>query len=192
MKKKQGKLIVFSAPSGSGKTSIVRYLLNKTDLNLAFSISATSRKPRGTEENGVDYYFISTEEFKKQISEDLFAEWEEVYENNLYGTYKKEIKRIWDNSKHIIFDIDVVGGLNIKKRYPEKTLAVFVKPPSVDELEKRLRNRKTDSEKKIKERVSKAKRELEYEKDFDVTVVNDVLDNARKEAYQLIKDFIEK
>ncbi len=187
-----GKLIVFSAPSGSGKTSIVRHLLEKPELKLEFSVSATSRKLRGSEEHGKDYYFISTKEFKNKIKEDVFAEWEEVYEDNLYGTYKKEIERIREKGMNVIFDIDVVGGLNLKKLYPEDTLAIFVKPPSIEELEKRLRNRKTDTEEKIKERLAKASRELAYQDQFDEILVNDDLDQARKEAYKLVKKYISK
>jgi len=185
-----GKLIVFSAPSGSGKTSIVRHLLQKKELNLAFSISATSRAIRGTEKEGEDYYFIDLNNFKEQIQENAFAEWEEVYKDNFYGTYKNEIDRIRNQGKNVVFDIDVIGGLNLKKLYPKETLAIFVKPPSVKELEKRLRNRKTDSEEKIQERLAKATKELSYEKHFDVVVINNDLKKAQKEAYKLIKDFI--
>lgn len=187
-----GKLIVFSAPSGSGKTSIVRFLLEKTELKLEFSVSATSRKLRGSEEHGKDYYFISTKEFKKKIKKGVFAEWEEVYKDNLYGTYKKEIERIREKGMNVIFDIDVVGGLNLKKLYPEDTLAVFVKPPSIEELEKRLRNRKTDSEEKIKERLAKASRELAYQDQFDEILINDDLAQARAEGYKLVKKYISK
>ena len=139
-----GKLIVFSAPSGSGKTTIVRWLLEKKELNLEFSISAASREPRPTEKDGVDYYFLSLKEFKRRIKEDEFLEWEEVYRDNFYGTLKSEVERIWKEGKHVIFDIDVVGGLDIKKLYPERTLAVFVKPPSIEELKIRLKKRKTE------------------------------------------------
>lgn len=188
--KKEGKLIVFSAPSGSGKTTIVHYLLSQPTLNLDFSISATSRKSRGKEVNGVDYYFISLKDFQKHVKNDDFIEWEEVYSNNYYGTLKKEVERIWELGKHVIFDIDVVGGLNIKNKFPEQTLAIFVQPPSIDEMERRLRNRKTDSEEKIKERVAKAEKELKYAKDFDVILVNDDLEKAKKEAFKLVENFI--
>jgi len=157
---KEGKLIVFSAPSGSGKTTIVHHLLRQTKLNLDFSISATSRPLRGKEIDGKDYYFISAEAFKNHIDKNDFIEWEEVYTDNFYGTLKKEVERIWKLGKHVIFDIDVVGGLNIKKQFPEQTLSVFVQPPSIEEMERRLRNRKTDTEEKIKERVAKAAKEL--------------------------------
>jgi guanylate kinase len=187
---KEGKLIVFSAPSGSGKTTIVHHLLKQPELNLDFSISATSRPLRGTEINGKDYYFISSEKFKNHIEKDHFIEWEEVYTDNFYGTLKEEIQRIWKLGKHVIFDIDVVGGLNIKKQFPTQTLAVFVQPPSINEMERRLRNRKTDSEEKIKERVAKAEKELNYAKDFDVILVNDNLEDTKKEAYKLIEKFV--
>jgi len=187
-----GKLIVFSAPSGSGKTSIVHYLLDQPELKLAFSVSATSRKLRGNEIDGKDYYFISNEVFIKEIEQNKFAEWEEVYKDNLYGTYKNEIKRIREKGMNVIFDIDVVGGLNLKNLYTKDTLAIFVKPPSVEELEIRLRNRKTDSEEKIQERLSKATRELSYQNEFDIVLVNDDLEQAQKEAFKLVKYFISK
>ncbi len=191
MSKKIDKLIVFSAPSGSGKTTIVHYLLNRKDLNLDFSISVTSREKRGNEMDGKDYHFISLEEFKNHIDRDDFIEWEEVYDNNFYGTLKSEVKRIWSHKKNAIFDIDVVGGLRIKKKFPEQTLAVFVKPPSVEIMEERLRNRKTDSEQKIQERVNKAEREFKFANDFDYILVNDDLDTAKKEAYELVKKFLD-
>jgi guanylate kinase len=149
MRLEHGKLIVFSAPSGSGKTTLVNHLISQEELNLGFSISATSRKKRGNEINGKDYHFISTDDFKKHIIEDDFVEWEEVYENNFYGTLKSELNRIWSENKHVIFDIDVSGGLRIKEKYPKDTLAVFVQPPSIKEMETRLRNRKTDAKKKL-------------------------------------------
>jgi len=185
-----GKLIVFSAPSGSGKTTLVRHLIAQEDLNLDFSISATSRKIRGKEINGKDYHFISLEDFNKHIDEDDFVEWEEVYRNNFYGTLKSEIERIWAKGMHVIFDIDVVGGLRIKEKYREQTLAVFVQPPSIEEMELRLRNRKTDNEEKILERVRKAERELKYSSRFDIVLVNDDLEKAKQKAYQLVKNFI--
>ena len=186
----EGKLIVFSAPSGSGKTTLVRHLLGKKELNLDFSISATSRDKRGNEINGTDYHFISLSDFREHIKHDDFVEWEEVYKDNFYGTLRSEIERIWLNNKHVIFDIDVVGGLNVKEQFPNKTLAVFVQPPSLDIMESRLRNRGTDSEEKILERVEKAKRELEFSKEFDTVLVNDDLEDAKNKAYKLVKNFI--
>lgn len=185
-----GKLIVFSAPSGSGKTTIVRHLLSKEDLNLEFSISAASREPRGEEVNGKDYYFMSTEEFKKHIKNEDFLEWEEVYRDNFYGTLKTEVERIWAKGKNVIFDIDVSGGLRIKHKFPEETLAVFVKPPSVDELKRRLKERSTESDDKINMRIAKASVELATAPQFDEIIKNYDLDIALEEAYQLVKNFV--
>jgi len=185
-----GKLIVFSAPSGSGKTTIVRHLLSKEDLNLEFSISAASREPRGDEVNGKDYYFISTEAFKKHIKNEDFLEWEEVYRDNFYGTLKSEVERIWAKGKNVIFDIDVSGGLRIKHKFPEETIAVFVKPPSVDELKRRLKERSTESEDKINMRIAKASVELATAPQFDVIIKNYDLDIALEEAYQLVKNYV--
>ena len=190
MKSKEGKLIVFSAPSGSGKTTIVHHLLGQKGLNLDFSISATSREKRGNEVDGKDYCFISLDQFKSHIEADEFVEWEEVYKNNFYGTLKSEVQRIWAEGKHAIFDIDVVGGLRIKKKFPESTLAVFVKAPSIEVMEHRLRARSTDSEEKIKERITKAEREIVYAKDFDIVLVNDNLETAKKEATAVVEKFI--
>ncbi len=187
---KQGKLIVFSAPSGSGKTTIVRHLLGLEDLNLEFSISATSREKRGEEVDGKDYYFLSTEAFKAKIKSESFLEWEEVYRDNFYGTLKTEVERIWAKGKHVIFDIDVSGGLRIKRKFPEQTLAIFVKPPSIDELKIRLKNRKTESEDRINMRVAKASAELATAPLFDVIIENDVLENALKKAETLVGNFI--
>ncbi|MFG4004401.1 guanylate kinase [Flavobacterium aquidurense] len=188
----KGKLIVFSAPSGSGKTTIVRHLLGKEDLNLEFSISAASRDPRGEEEHGKDYYFISLEEFKKHIKAENFLEWEEVYRDNFYGTLKSEIERIWALGKNVIFDIDVAGGLRIKHKFPDQTLAVFVKPPSVDELKRRLKERSTESDDKINMRIAKASVELATAPQFDTIIKNYDLDTAKEEAYQLVKAFVNK
>ena len=185
-----GKLIVFSAPSGSGKTTIVRHLLSKEDLNLEFSISAASRAPRGEEVSGKDYYFMSTEEFKKHIKNEDFLEWEEVYRDNFYGTLKSEVERIWATGKNVIFDIDVSGGLRIKHKFPEETLAVFVKPPSVDELKRRLKERSTESDDKINMRIAKASVELATAPQFDVIIKNYDLPIALEEAYQLVKNYV--
>lgn len=187
---KGGKLIIFSAPSGSGKTTIVRYLLKQPDLNLAFSVSATSRPRRGKENNGEHYYFMTVGEFKKHIKNDDFLEWEEVYRDNFYGTLKSEVERLWAEGKNVIFDIDVVGGLRIKKKFPKQTLAVFVKPPSVDELKIRLKKRSTESDDKINMRIAKASIEMATAPQFDTVIKNYDLDTALKEAYELVKDFI--
>ena len=185
-----GKLIVFSAPSGSGKTTIVQHLLKQKELNLEFSTSATSRAPRGDEVDGKHYYFLSTEDFKKKIKNDEFLEWEEVYRDNFYGTLKAEVERIWAKGKNVIFDIDVVGGLDIKNIYPEKTLAVFVKPPSIEELKIRLKKRKTESDDKINMRVAKASIELATAPQFDFIIENHHLETALKEAYDLVASYV--
>lgn len=187
---KQGKLIVFSAPSGSGKTTIVRHLLGIEDLNLEFSISATSRDKRGREIDGEDYYFLSAKEFKSKIKNEEFLEWEEVYRDNFYGTLKTEVERIWALGKNVIFDIDVSGGLRIKRKFPNETLAVFVKPPSIDELKIRLKKRKTESEDKINMRVAKASAELATAPLFDTIIVNDTLENALEDAETQVRQFI--
>lgn len=187
---KKGKLIVFSAPSGSGKTTIVRHLLAQKDLNLEFSISCTSRTLRGEEVNGKDYYFISLEDFKQHIKNEDFLEWEEVYRDNFYGTLKSEVERIWSEGKNVIFDIDVAGGLRIKRKFPEETLAVFVKPPSIDELKIRLKKRSTESEDKINMRIAKASVELATAPQFDQIIKNYDLDVAKEESYQLVKEFL--
>ena len=186
----KGKLIVFSAPSGSGKTTIVRHLLGVEDLNLEFSISATSREKRGEEVHGKDYYYLSAKEFKTKIKNDEFLEWEEVYRDNFYGTLKTEVERIWAKGKHVIFDIDVSGGLRIKRKFPEETLAIFVKPPSIDELKIRLKKRKTESDDKINMRISKASAELATAPLFDVIIENRDLEKALTEAENLVGDFI--
>jgi guanylate kinase len=186
----KGKLLVFSAPSGSGKTTIVRHLLAQEDLNLEFSISCATREPRGQEVDGKDYYFISWEEFKKHIKAEEFVEWEEVYTNNYYGTLKSEVERIWAKGKNVIFDIDVSGGLRIKSKFPQETLAVFVKPPSVDELKRRLKQRSTESDEKINMRIAKAHVELATAPQFDKIIKNYDLDVAKAEAYELVKSFI--
>lgn len=187
---KQGKLIVFSAPSGSGKTTIVRHLLAQPELNLAFSVSATSRPRRPREKHGEHYYFMTISEFKKHIREGDFLEWEEVYRDNFYGTLKSEVERLWKEGKNVIFDIDVAGGLRIKKKFPEQTLAVFVKPPSVDELKIRLKKRSTESDDKINMRIAKASVELATAPQFDRIIKNYDLDTALKESRELVADFI--
>ncbi|HBU79743.1 MAG TPA: guanylate kinase [Muricauda sp.] len=185
-----GKLIIFSAPSGSGKTTIVKHLLDQPELNLAFSISATSRPRRGKEKNGVNYYFMSVSQFKRHIKDGDFLEWEEVYRDNFYGTLKSEVERLWAEGKNVIFDIDVSGGLRIKKKFPEKTLAVFVKPPSVDELKIRLKKRSTESDDKINMRIAKASVELATAPQFDKIIKNYDLNVALDEAHKLVAEFL--
>ncbi len=187
---KRGKLIIFSAPSGSGKSTIIQSLLNR-DLNLSFSISATSRAPRGTEQNGVEYYFITPDEFRQRIANEEFLEYEEVYAGKYYGTLKSEVERILNSGKNVIFDVDVVGGLNIKKYYGNQALALFIQPPSVQELEKRLKSRATDAPDVIASRIAKAEYELSFAPQFDKIIVNDILEKAQAEAYSLIRQFLD-
>ncbi len=184
-----GKLIIISAPSGSGKTTIVKRILD-SDLKLKFSVSACSRKPRKNEVDGRDYYFLTVDEFRKKIDNDEFVEWEEVYENNYYGTLRSEVKRIWDSGYHVIFDVDVKGGLKIKKQYPDLSLAIFIKAPSIDELERRLRSRSTDDDETIKKRIAKAEYEMSFAPKFDLVIVNDDLEKAVGETYDAIRNFI--
>lgn len=185
-----GKLIVFSAPSGSGKTTIVRHLLAQPELNLAFSVSATSRPRRPREKHGEHYYFMSVSQFKQHIRNEDFLEWEEVYRDNFYGTLKSEVERLWAEGRNVIFDIDVAGGLRIKRKYPDRTLAVFVKPPSVDELKIRLKKRSTESDDKINMRIAKASVELATAPQFDTIIKNYDLDTALREAYDLVADYV--
>ena len=185
----QKKVVIFCAPSGSGKTTIVKHLLS-IDKRLQFSVSACTRKQRANEVNGKDYYFLTLEDFKDRISNDEFLEYEEVYGGNFYGTLKSEIERIWLQKKVVIFDVDVVGGLNIKKYFGEKALAVFVKPPDIQTLEMRLRERSTETEETLKMRVDKAVHELEFEDKFEKIIVNDGLDEALIEAEKLVDQFI--
>jgi guanylate kinase len=185
-----GKLIIFSAPSGAGKTTIVRHLLDQ-DLNLEFSISATSRGKRHTETDGKDYYFLSPEEFRSNIDNNEFLEWEEVYQGTFYGTLKSEVERIRENGMNVIFDVDVVGGCNIKKYYGDQALAIFVQPPSVEELRNRLISRSTDTPEVIEKRVQKAEYELTFANQFDLIIVNDQLGKAFEEAEKCIREFID-
>lgn len=184
------KLIVFSAPSGSGKTTIVRHLLEKTNLPLSFSVSATTRPPRGAEKDGEDYYFLSESEFKRRIEKDDFIEWEEVYPGVYYGTLVSEIERIWNSQKAVLFDIDVEGGLAIKSQFTEQTLTVFVRPPSVDSLRQRLVDRQTDSAEQVEIRVAKAAEELKKAAAFDQILVNNTLEIALADAEQLVANFL--
>ena len=184
-----GKAIIFSAPSGAGKTTIVKSLLaNK--LPLSFSISACSRQKRENEINGKDYHFLSIENFKQKINEQAFIEWEEVYENNYYGTLKSEIERIWNEKKHVVFDVDVVGGLNLKKYFGNNALAIFIQPPSMDVLIERLRNRATESEASLNKRINKAKHEMTYSPSFDSIIINDQLEKTIEVAEKKVKDFL--
>ena len=189
--KMKGKLIIFSAPSGAGKTTIVRHLLDK-DLNLEFSVSATSRAPRPNEINGKDYYFLTENEFKQKIDNNEFLEWEEVYKGVFYGSLKSEVERIRNLGKNVIFDVDVVGGLNIKKFYGYEALAIFVQPPSIEELRKRLISRSTETEEKIQMRIAKAEHELSFASQFDKLVTNNDLEQACREAENLIREFTGK
>ncbi|MCD8742474.1 guanylate kinase [Mucilaginibacter roseus] len=185
----EGKLIIFSAPSGAGKTTIVHHLLTKMP-ELEFSISATTRQPRGTETHGEDYYFISKEEFLHLIAKKYFVEFEEVYTGTFYGTLRTEIERIWSKGKTVIFDIDVEGGLHLKRKYGEQALAIFVQPPSMEVLKQRLSGRGTDSQEKLNERFAKAEKELGYAPKFDVILKNYDLDVACAEAEELVRNFI--
>jgi guanylate kinase len=186
----KGKVIIFSAPSGAGKTTIVKHLLSFNELNLAFSISACSRPKRNNEQDQKDYYFLSLEEFRNKIEANEFLEWEEVYKDNFYGTLKSEIDRIWNNRQHAIFDVDVKGGLNLKKIFGTDALAIFVMPPSMQELEERLRSRKTETEEKIQTRLAKAQSELETASLFDKIILNDNLEKAISEAKIMIEAFL--
>ena len=184
-----GKLVIFSAPSGSGKTTIVKELLKRFDC-FEFSISATSRQPRGAEQNGVDYYFLTNEEFKERVARNEFVEWEEVYQGTCYGTLKSEMERIWNNDKVIIFDVDVMGGINLKRLFGEDACSMFIMPPSIEELERRLRGRGTDAEEVIQKRVAKAEFEISKAPEFDHVVINDKLDVAVDEATEIITRFL--
>lgn len=184
-----GKCVIFSAPSGAGKTTIVRHLLG-LNLGLEFSVSATSRAPRKGEKDGEAYHFLSVEDFKSKINSGEFVEWEEVYTEQFYGTLKSEIDRIWQQGKHVVFDVDVVGGKNLKSIFQEQALAVFVQPPSIPALEERLRSRGTESEASIMKRLDKAAIELTYESYFDVIIINDDLDDAKAEAAQVVTEFL--
>lgn len=184
-----GKCVIFSAPSGAGKTTIVQYLLGKIP-ELAFSISACSREPRGQEEHGKHYYFLGIEGFKQKIETGEFIEWEEVYTDNFYGTLKSELERIWSEGKTVIFDVDVVGGLNLKKIIGKNALSIFVQPPSFEALESRLRFRSTETEEKIAMRLAKAHVELDRAPEFDYILVNDDLDRACREAEEIVRKFI--
>lgn len=186
-----GKLIIFSAPSGSGKSTIINHLLTE-GLHLRFSISATSRAPRGTERHGVEYYFLSPEEFRRRIADGEFLEYEEVYPDKFYGTLKSEVERILGEGDNVIFDVDVVGGCNIKQQYGDRALSIFVQPPSVGELRRRLEGRGTDAPEVIESRIAKAEYELSFAERFDVIIINDRLEQAQAEVVEVVRNFLEK
>lgn len=186
----KGKLIIFSAPSGTGKSTIINWLMQHEELRMAFSISCTSRPPRGKEQNGVEYFFISPEEFRKRIENDEFLEYEEVYKDRFYGTLKSQVESQLEKGENVVFDVDVKGGCNIKKYYGDNALAVFIQPPSIDELRKRLVGRGTDSAEVIEDRIARASFELTFAEKFDKIVVNDDLEKAEREALRIVKEFI--
>lgn len=186
---KKGKCIIFSAPSGSGKSTIIQFLLSK-GVPMEFSISATSRAPRGQEQDKVDYYFLSAQDFKNRVDAGEFLEWEEVYEGAYYGTLLSEVARIRNKGKNVIFDLDVVGGVNVKKHFGNEALAVFIQPPSIKALKERLIARNTDSEEKIRERIGKAEFELSFASKFDTVIINDDLEKAQQEAFNKVTSFL--
>ena len=190
---KQGKVIIFSAPSGSGKSTIINWLMQEhEELNLRFSISCTSRKPRGTEQNGVEYFFVTPEEFRQRIANDEFLEYEEVYADRFYGTLKAQVEKQLAAGENVVLDVDVKGGCNIKKIYGDKALSVFIQPPSVEALRQRLNGRGTDAPEVIENRIRRAEFELSFAPKFDLVVVNDNLETAKQEAYTDIKEFLDK
>ena len=187
----RGRLIIFSAPSGSGKSTIVQWLMKEhPELNLFFSISCTSRPPRGTEQNGVEYFFLSPEEFKAKIEQNAFLEYEEVYENRFYGTLKSQVEKQLDAGQNVVFDVDVKGGINIKNHYGNQALSIFIQPPSIEELRKRLEGRATDSKDAIETRLAKAEYELSFSDQFDKIVINDDLDEAKEKTFNLVSSFV--
>lgn len=190
METKKGKIIILSAPSGTGKSSLINQIIDKPELNLGFSISATSRTPRGEEQDGREYYFISPEEFRRLVEAEEFVEWEEVYPGTCYGTLESEVERITSTGRNLIMDIDVKGGLNVKKRYGNRALSLFILPPSKEELERRLRGRATDSEQTILKRLEKADYELGFIDKYDRSVINDNLERAAEEIADIIRNFI--
>ena len=189
---KKGKLLIFSAPSGSGKTTLVNHLMSKIP-NIAFSVSATTRAPRGTEQNGVEYYFMSLEEFKQRVENDEFLEWEEVYPGRCYGTLKAVVAKMQEEGHHVAFDVDVVGGTNIKKFYGDEALSVFIQAPSIEVLRERLVNRQTDSMEEIEKRLAKAQWEMDFAQGkFDITIINDDLETAKHDILEAVQNFLEQ
>ncbi len=188
---KKGRLIVFSAPSGSGKSTIIGWLMQHQELQMEFSISCTSRAPRGTEQNGVEYFFLTPYEFRQRIEKDEFLEYEEVYKDRFYGTLKSQVEKQLDAGENVVFDVDVKGGCNIKKYYGDRALSVFIQPPSIDELRKRLVGRGTDAPEVIEDRIARASFELTFANKFDRIVVNDDLERAEQETYEIVKSFLD-
>lgn len=189
---KKGKCLIVSAPSGSGKSTIVQWLMEKhPELHLYFSVSCTSRAPRGTEQNGVEYFFLTPEEFRQRIDHGEFLEYEEVYANRFYGTLKQQVENQRNDGQNVVFDVDVKGGVNIKRHFGDEALSVFIQPPSVEELRRRLRGRGTDTPEAIAQRLAKAEYEMTFASQFDRVIVNDDLETAKAEALQLVKDFLE-
>lgn len=193
MTESKGRLLIFSAPSGSGKSTIVQWLMKEhPELNMHFSISCTTRAPRGTEQNGVEYFFISPAEFKEKIAQDAFVEYEEVYTDKYYGTLKSQVTEMTENGQNVVFDIDVKGGCNIKRQYGSKALSIFIQPPSIEELRRRLEGRATDAQEVIEQRLSKASYELTFAEKFDVVIVNDDLEKAKADTLNAINEFLDK
>lgn len=186
---KEGKVVILSAPSGAGKTTIVKHLLHE-NLNLEFSVSACSRKMRKGEKYGADYYFLELNDFKNKIENNEFIEWEEVYEGNFYGTLKSEIQRIWDKGKHVLFEVDVKGGINLKNYFKDDALSIFIMPPSIEALRRRLKDRSTEPDEEIEKRMKRAEFEISFTNQFDEIVINDDLEVAKKEAYMKVKEFL--
>jgi guanylate kinase len=187
----RGRLIIFSAPSGSGKSTIVQWLMSQhPELNMYFSISCTSRQPRGSEQNGVEYFFITPEDFKRKIANNEFIEYEEVYKDRFYGTLKSQVEKQLEAGQNVVFDVDVKGGINIKKFNGENALSLFIQPPSIEELRKRLEGRGTDSQEAIETRLSKASYELTFSSQFDKIIINDELESAKQETYSVISHFL--
>ena len=192
-KESKGRLLIFSAPSGSGKSTIVQWLMKEhPELNMHFSISCTTRAPRGTEQNGVEYFFISPAEFKEKIAQDAFVEYEEVYTDKYYGTLKSQVTEMTENGQNVVFDIDVKGGCNIKRQYGNKALSIFIQPPSIEELRPRLEGRATDAQEVIEQRLSKASYELTFADKFDIVIVNDDLEKAKADTLNAINEFLNK
>ena len=185
-----GKLIIFSAPSGSGKSTIINWLMSHEELRMAFSISCTSRAPRGTERNGVEYFFVTPEEFRRRIDNDEFLEYEEVYKDRYYGTLKQQVEAQLEKGENVVFDVDVKGGCNIKNYYGDRALSVFIQPPSIEELRNRLTGRGTDAPEVIEDRIARASFELTFAPKFDKVVINDDLDKAKAEALKIVRDFL--